>query len=251
MLEDNISRGIEIVNTSPCINVNESSLGSEACNKNFCVLKWGTQGYQNESTPLGLIASGMDDGSVSIYNPSNIIKKNQKGLIYSTQKHNEQITCLAFNPKATKYLLSGSKDEQIFVWDLTNPLKPMIQRAPGSKNPTNMNNNSVLSNRYKYIKGCSWNYNVPYIFATCDITGETQIFDLRKKRVAMTFKTRNMVESQCIQWNPGNSRQLAVCYANTTAEIWDLRQPMSPKFYLENGHSRSILDLSWSTLGIL
>ena len=192
----------------------------------------------------------MDDGSISIYNPSNIIK-NKKGLIYSTQKHNEQITCLAFNPRTTKYLLSSFKDEQISLWDLTKPLKPMIQRAPASKNATNMNNNSVLSNQYKCIKGCSWNHDCPNIFATCDITGEIQIFDLRKKGVGMTFKTGNMVKSQGIEWNPCNSWKLAACFANTTAQIWDLEQPMSPKFYLENGHSRSILDLSWSTLGIL
>ena len=54
-----------------------------------------------------------------------------------------------------------------------------------------------------------------------------------------------------VAWNPKQARQLAVCYANNVAEIWDLRQPMYPKQYLENAHRRSILDIAWCPHGMI
>eukprot|EP00487_Bulimina_marginata_P010924 TRINITY_DN6164_c0_g1_i1.p1 TRINITY_DN6164_c0_g1~~TRINITY_DN6164_c0_g1_i1.p1 ORF type:complete len:119 (+),score=3.71 TRINITY_DN6164_c0_g1_i1:153-509(+) len=54
-----------------------------------------------------------------------------------------------------------------------------------------------------------------------------------------------------IQWNPNKARQLAVCYVKGETEIWDLKQPKSPKLYLRDdqyGHKRPTLDLSWNCI---
>ena len=60
-----------------------------------------------------------------------------------------------------------------------------------------------------------------------------------------------MQSATAVAWNPQNARQLVVSYDSNVAEIWDLRQFISPKAFLEGGHQRSILDVSWCPQGIL
>ena len=54
-----------------------------------------------------------------------------------------------------------------------------------------------------------------------------------------------MDKAVALSWSPLKARQLAVCYASGEAEVWDLKQPKSPKLRLP---TRGVLDLSWCTL---
>lgn len=133
----------------------------------------------------------------------------------------------------------------MFVWDLTKPSSPVAQQPPGNKS------SGVQSTYPKYATAVAWNDNVSYILAVSNCLGHTQIYDLRNRRVAVTFESKNIDKAQAISWNPKKARQLAVCYVKGEAEIWDLRQARSPKMYLRDehcGHTRPISDLSWSTL---
>ena len=133
----------------------------------------------------------------------------------------------------------------MFVWDLTKPSNPVAQQPPGGRS------GGVQSTYPKYATAVAWNNNVSYILAVSNCLGHTQIYDLRSKRIALTFESKNIDKAQSIAWNPTKARQLAVCYVKGEAEIWDLKQPKSPKMYLRDeqyGHSRPISDLSWSNI---
>jgi protein transport protein SEC31 len=74
------------------------------------------------------------------------------------------------------------------------------------------------------------------------------VWDLRQKRSIITIRNsaRMNVRTSGLAWNPSAGVQLAVCYSNyPVAEIWDLRQSMTPKVKLENFHTGSILALDW------
>ena len=134
---------------------------------------------------------------------------------------------------------------RLHIWNLTDPTKPVCQSPPAACDV------SASGTYPKYVTALSWNTNVPHILASCNCYGQTQILDLRKKRIAMRFESRNMDRIQAVSWNPGRKTQLAVSYCKGEAEIWDLKQPKSPKMYLRDqarGHTRSIWDISWNTL---
>ena len=53
-----------------------------------------------------------------------------------------------------------------------------------------------------------------------------------------------------LAWNPSYPRQFVVSYIDNNGEIWDLRQPKTPKFTFKSENARTILDMTWSKFGI-
>eukprot|EP01084_Bolivina_argentea_P054924 100723_1 len=253
----NSSPQIEILNTSPSSinnqNKNNSfeTLGCCASKQNFTTLTWGQQTKPTSKTPLGMIAGGMEDGCITFWNPYNLINgKSSQSLIGSySEFHKHKITAMAFNPNVTQHTFLATADEaqKLFVWDLTDPSSPKAQQPPTGKG------SETTSTYPKYATAIAWNNNVSYILALSTVHGQTQIYDLRNRKVALKFETRSPDKAQAISWNPNKARQLAVCYVGGSAEIWDLKQPKSPRMYLRDdsnknkyGHTTSILDLSWN-----
>ena len=100
------------------------SLGRFQSSVCFTSLSWGLIGSQQESTPLGIIAGGMEDGTVTLWNPYSIIcnennKQNNPQMpqkIHSVSKHSRNVTHLQFNPKPgkfAKYLATAGADSQV------------------------------------------------------------------------------------------------------------------------------------------
>eukprot|EP01084_Bolivina_argentea_P154154 268760_1 len=253
----NSSSQIEILDTSPSsIQTKHNqktivpSYGSCISKLSFQALSWGLQTTPTKTMPLGLIAGGMEDGSISFWNPYNLINGHHKKALLGqySDYHQQKITAMQFNPSIAQHTFLATCDvgEKLYVWDLTNPNKPVAQQPPTGKR---RNSDSHQSSYPKYATAVAWNNNVSYILAVSNCLGQTAIYDLRNKKVALTFESKNIDKAQSISWNPNKARQLAVCYVKGEAEIWDLKQPKSPKMYLRDeqyGHTRSILDLSWN-----
>ena len=100
------------------------SLGRFQSSVCFTSLSWGLQGSTQESTPLGIIAGGMEDGTISLWNPYSIICNENNKInnpqmpqkITSVSKHTRNITHLQFNPnpgKFAKYLATAAADSQV------------------------------------------------------------------------------------------------------------------------------------------
>lgn len=218
-------------------NLNIPSVGVVETQQSFTAIAWGQSvaaGYD-----CGLIAGGMNDGSLTFWDPNQLTSGSAKmkdAIIHTEKVHSDPITSLDFNQSMPKYLASGSLDGKVYIWDLSNPLAPNHQLPPSGE--------SSLNDR-KRITAVAWNCTVPYILSSSNAAGETSIWDLRNKRLAITFRSRSMQSATAVAWNPQNARQLVVSYDSNVAEIWDLRQFISPKAFLEGGHQRSILDVSW------
>merc|ERR1719461_2355504 len=125
----NSSSQIEILNTSPSAIKDERNMSMGKCNvkTNFEMLTWGTF-KPTESIPLGLIAGGMDDGSITIWNPYNLMSSSasmrHKALIGThSDKHKQKITAMAFDNKS--YLATADVGESLWMWNLTKPTTPI------------------------------------------------------------------------------------------------------------------------------
>jgi len=222
-------------NGLPCVATTKHSEQTDS-SVSFASVSWG-HAANSETYTSGIIASGMQDGSLYLYNPEALLQKASEPVILHKQAHRRCVSSLDFNMKVPRFLASGSWDGQVFIWDLTNP--------------TNAINQLPVKQGYEKYAKCgqvtnvAWNKVVPYILASSCQNGETHIWDLKNKKCIVTLSSSYTQAPRKIMWHPENARELCICYANNTAEIWDLSYAHSPKAYLENGHQRMILDMDW------
>ena len=80
-----------------------------------------------------MLAGGMVDGTVKIFNPARMCGK-QPGepLLASLEKHTGGVRALEFNPGMPHLLASGAGESDVIITDLSNPAKPSVY-SPGAK----------------------------------------------------------------------------------------------------------------------
>ena len=215
-------------------------LGSIESKDCFHSVAWGAKGIEEGQMSHGLVAGGMSDGSINIWNVDAILQRQapEQALLSRSEVHKGQVLGLQFHPTQPNLLASGATDGEVYVWDLANLKAPVPNKPNPTAKPVQMSG----------ITSLAWNKNAPQILASSSEVGETTVWDLRQKRSIITIRNsaRMNVRASGLSWNPAASVQLAVCYSNyPVAEIWDLRQSMTPKVKLEGLHSGSILSVDW------
>jgi protein transport protein SEC31 len=91
--------------------------------------------------------------------------------------HTGQIHGLDFNKFQTNLLASSGSNNEVYIWDLTNPNTPY---TPGPK-----------SQKLDDITSVGWNGQVAHILATSSSTGHTVVWDLRNRKEVMTLSAPN------------------------------------------------------------
>ncbi|KAF9255953.1 WD40 repeat-like protein [Marasmius fiardii PR-910] len=240
---------------------NELDLGGEGYNgpkgvvketSRFNRLTWG---YVDTSKPRGVIAAGMENGELALWDPSKILAAagSTESLILKNTQHNGPVRALDFNPIQTSLLSTGGVGGEIYIWDLKDPSKPYTP-TPGSR-----------STKLDEITSVAWNQQVQYVLAGASSTGYTVVWDLRGKRevVALAYGggtgtmggsvTGNGMAAggrrgmSAIAWHPDNATRLVTASEDDSSPIimvWDLRNARAPEKIL-TGHEKGVLSLSW------
>jgi WD40 repeat protein len=86
------------------------------------------------ATQLGLLAGGLADGSVCLWDPSVILDSHAKEqhktpLLAKMQKHTGAVKGLEFNSFSPNLLASGAADADLCIWDLAKPTTPSLYPA--------------------------------------------------------------------------------------------------------------------------
>lgn len=121
----------------------------------------------------GLIAGGMVDGTINVWDPSKLSLDEEGGLIASIeQQHQGAIPGLHFNPhKESSHLLaSGGADAEVYVLNLERPDAPTVFNPASNIKHT------------ADITQVAWNSQVVHILASAAQNGSTIVWDLRQKR---------------------------------------------------------------------
>ncbi|TFY75915.1 hypothetical protein EWM64_g8098, partial [Hericium alpestre] len=241
------------------LNKQEYDLGGEAQPGPTGVVNTGARfnriawGYVDGGRPQGVIAAGMENGELGIWDPEKIVAKADplESLIFKNNTHTGPIRGLDFNPIQTSLFSSGGINGEIYIWDLKDPSKPY---SPGTR-----------SSKLDDITALSWNNQVPHVLATSSSTGYTVVWDLRGKRevVALAYGggagtlagtmqggalgmggRRGMSD---VAWHPDNATRLVTSSeddASPVIMVWDLRNARAPEKIL-TGHEKGVLSLSW------
>ncbi|TPX62134.1 hypothetical protein PhCBS80983_g00603 [Powellomyces hirtus] len=209
-------------------------IGSVACTARFNRLAWGSI-PGDASRPLGILASGMENGELNLWNPTAIVEGNaQKSMLMRQATHSGPVRGLDFNSVQPNLLASGASQGEIFIWDLNNPAKHF---TPGAK-----------SQRLEDITAVAWNEHAAHIIATASNNGNTVIWDLRQKRELLTLVHpggRKPITS--IAWNPAVATQIVTASDDDNAPgllIWNLQNAAAPQMAL-HGHQKGVLSMAW------
>ncbi|EFJ32492.1 hypothetical protein SELMODRAFT_230767 [Selaginella moellendorffii] len=165
----------------------------------------------------GLLAGGLADGSINIWNPAALI------------------VGLEFNPITPNFLASGDAEGTVYIWDLTDTA------APKPCPPLQWKGASSISH-------LSWNRKVSHIFATTSNEGVCVVWDLKKRKSVLSFSDpQSKLRYSALQWNPEVPTELIVAVDDDNMpclQAWDLRKANHPTRVL-TGHSKGILSLAW------
>ncbi|KAJ7924339.1 hypothetical protein B0H13DRAFT_2184460 [Mycena leptocephala] len=202
----------------------------------FNRLAWGSV---DAARPRGVIAAGLENGELALWDPAKILVAADDALIMRNSTHTGPIRGLDFNPIQTNLIASGAVSGEVYIWDLNSPAKPYTP-TPGAR-----------STKLDEMTSVAWNRQVQYVLAGASNTGYTVVWDLRGKRevVALAYGGGGASGGGMsdIKWHPDNPTRLVTASEDDQSPIimlWDLRNARAPEKIL-TGHEKGILSLSW------
>jgi protein transport protein SEC31 len=182
--------------------------GSAKTSLKFETLAWAKFSAQGQH-PAGILAGGMTDGSLSIWDPASMIAASLDGGAASSSqfplatvqgKHKANVNALAFNPAANMnhILASGSADNSVLLFDLNNPTAGEIAHyAPAE---------GEVTGHQAPVRAIAWNNEVEYILASAAGDGVTSVWDLRAKRPWCHLRDPSRQPCSAICWNPNTGK---------------------------------------------
>lgn len=216
----------------------------------FCSIDWA---IPSRAHPAGLIAGGLSDGTVRVWDAASLLRSSQGRADENTavlfggptaqKMHSAPVRALAFNPNMPTRLATGSADGQILVWDLANPSAGPAVRPPAKRQTASH------TGLKEEITATAWNRRVPHILATATSSSTVSIWDLKKGSWVIDIRNpRGRLRCSSLAWHPENATQIVVCCEedeSTGAVLYDLRNSSSPILTYTHHGARGVVSSHW------
>ncbi|GMF70711.1 WD40 repeat-containing protein [Aspergillus flavus] len=161
-------------------------------------VKWSHGNYDT------IIATAVANGRIVLYDLQ------RTGLEYCRfQGHSRQVHKLAFNPHWPAWLLSGSQDSSIRMWDLR---MASAVRPCSSKELYNGNSDAVRDIRWSPSDGIT--------FATATDSGAIQLWDYRKTTAPLLRITAHDKPCFSVDWHP-DGKHIVSGGTDRHVKVWD------------------------------
>ncbi|GAA5974365.1 hypothetical protein JCM11641_005236 [Rhodosporidiobolus odoratus] len=249
-------------NSSTPFHVNQQPLAQLHAPARFNSLAWGHYGVNDGSRPYGVIAGGLDNGEVALWDLKAAMDRTRDPSITRYESlHNGPVRGLDFSPVQGNLLASGATNGEIFIFDLSQPSKPF---SPGQR-----------SRSLDSITSLAWNPSVVHILASSSNSGSTVVWDLKSKReiTALSYAgggptglgpggfgggfggfgggggggLGGLGGTSVVKWHPENPTKLLTASEDDHSPfvcIWDLRNWKEPERVLK-GHEKGVLAVEW------
>mmetsp|Transcript_18148 Transcript_18148/g.51678 ORF Transcript_18148/g.51678 Transcript_18148/m.51678 type:complete len:1054 (+) Transcript_18148:126-3287(+) len=213
-------------------------LGSVKCTSRFASLGWAlpTAKIGNGKYDMGLIAGGMENGSVHVWNPKGVMS-NQPSIVASYSKHSSgPVKALRFNTLDPTLLATGGSDGQVYIANLEPLDKPVISAPAADKSQS------------AQITSLAWNTQVAHIVASASGDGTVAVWDLKGQKAWCELRETTGHAISDVAWNPSQGLHLLTAIAddrNPVLKLWDLRASTSMPLATLTGHQQGILSMAW------
>jgi len=214
-------------------------VGTVKTTSRFASIDW-TPGSEAvaERFPMGLIAGGMSDGTVHVWNPQAILNNEEGALVATIPKHSSgAVKALQFSILSPNTMATGGSDGQVFITNLDNPSHPVVT-MPGTE-----------PSKGAEITKLAWNTQVAHILAAAAGDGSVTIWDLNAKKPWCRVQAESSgIPISDLQWNPTQGLHLVTASGddrNPLLKLWDLRASTTMPLATLSGHTQGILGLAW------
>ncbi|KAF7718250.1 Protein transport protein [Penicillium ucsense] len=188
---------------------------------------------QSEDTKRGIIAGGLENGALDLWNADSLLAGSSESLISRTTKHCGAIKALQFNPKHSNLLATGGAKGELFISDLNN-----------MENPFRL---GTAAARTDDIECLDWNKKVAHILVTGSSAGFVTVWDVKTKKESLTLNNMGRKAVSAVAWDPAKPTKLITATpleSDPLIYVWDLRNSHAPERTLK-GHESGVLSLSW------
>jgi len=221
-----------------CKTMSSVPYGAVKTTSRFSSLAWSAMTTKSADFPTGLIAGGMVDGNIHVFDPSKLAADDPEPLLISAQQHAGAIRGLQFNPHKewSHSLASGGSDGEVFVMSLERPDAPVSFAGPDSAKHT------------AEITKVAWNTGAAHVLATAATNGSTYVWDMKQRKAWCEIRDPTGGTISDIAWNPDAGLHLVTASGddrNPVLKLWDLRSSTSLPLATLTGHTEGILSISW------
>mmetsp|Transcript_24966 Transcript_24966/g.38177 ORF Transcript_24966/g.38177 Transcript_24966/m.38177 type:complete len:1050 (-) Transcript_24966:54-3203(-) len=211
-------------------------LGTVKTQGRFSSLGWSAAAMGGQMQ-AGVLAGGMENGTVHVWNPHAIMTNDGSPLIASYSQHAAgPVKALEFNSLNQTQLATGGSDGKVLISDIEQAENVFTPCANGTHQNTG-------------ITSLGWNTQVAHIVASAAADGTVAVWDLRARKswCELRAETSGLAVS-AVAWNPTQGLHLLTASAddrNPVIKLWDLRASTSMPLTSLAGHSQGILSMSW------
>ncbi|KAJ5709290.1 hypothetical protein N7493_010624 [Penicillium malachiteum] len=164
-------------------------------------VKWSHGNYDR------IIATAVANGRIVVYDLQ------RPGLqLCRFQGHNRQVHRLAFNPHLASWLLSGSQDGTIRMWDLRSASANRTLSTCGSKHVYQGNSDAIRDVRWSPTDGV--------VFATAADSGAIQMWDSRKTTAPLLRIAAHDRPCFAVDWHP-DGKHIVSGGTDRQVKVWD------------------------------
>ncbi|OQR82602.1 hypothetical protein ACHHYP_15715 [Achlya hypogyna] len=226
------------------VSLEPTQLGSIKTSSRFMTMSWADVVKHQSSCELGLLAGGMADGTVSIWDPSKMTNPatHAAAEVGKVARHKGPVNALQFNPHrdSSHLLASGGADGEVFIMSVDKLNAPPQVFTPGGPGYVAQPGNEITC--------VAWNSQVSYILAAGSQSGSVTIWDLKQKKPWCELKDPQRGAVSCIAWNPNEGMHIITASSDDqrpVLRLWDLRSSTSTPLAELHGHTAGILSISW------
>jgi protein transport protein SEC31 len=211
-------------------------LGSVKTQSRFSSLAW-TPGTLGGSYPFGMLAGGMENGTVHVWNPQAVMEGTDSLIASFSQHASGPVKALQFSKLNPTQLATGGSDGKVLIFHL--------DQLPegGVTTPCETNQQKTQ------ITAVAWNTQVGHIVASAAADGTVAVWDLKARKAwcELRAETSGMAVSD-LAWNPTEGLHLLTASAddrNPVIKLWDLRASTSMPLTSLSGHQKGLLSMAW------
>lgn len=189
-------------------------------------VKWSSGEYDQ------VIATAATNGRISVFD------LNRAGVeLGRFHEHTRQVHRLAFNPHRGAWLLSGSQDATIRMWDL--------RVLSGARGVMNFGSKYRFSGHSEGVRDVRWSPADGVEFATATDNGVIQRWDVRKENAPLMKINAHEKACSAIDWHP-DGKHLVSGSMDRLIKVWDFSSTdrrQKPCFQLRT--PQSVSNVRW------
>eukprot|EP00639_Heterosigma_akashiwo_P027630 CAMPEP_0194667028 /NCGR_PEP_ID=MMETSP0295-20121207/3088_1 /TAXON_ID=39354 /ORGANISM="Heterosigma akashiwo, Strain CCMP2393" /LENGTH=651 /DNA_ID=CAMNT_0039549433 /DNA_START=46 /DNA_END=1997 /DNA_ORIENTATION=- len=215
-------------------------LGSFKTPTRFSSIAWSQMSNKSAEYPLGLIAGGMADGVVNVWDPAKLVANHPQPQMSTVHRHQGAVNDLQFNhhPESSHLLATGGADAEVFIMSMDRPDTPNVFVPAPDSNAKHLGE----------VTKVAWNSQVAHILATAGQNGSCIVWDLRQKKPWCELKDTIRGRIADVAWNPDQGLHIVTASGddnNPVINLWDLRGNYTVPSATLRGHTQGILSLAW------